>query len=257
MKIFSYGGGIQSFCILLMIQKGIFPKPNLIAMADMSPFEQETLNHAVRHALPIAQGMGVAFKIVQPKETLYEKLKRGKVVTPFWFQGDKRPQLVDRRSCTFDFKVELINNLIPRRAWATMWLGISADELRRVRGEDEKLSWGRMRTNYYPLIEKDMTRQDCIDFIQAEGFSLPPKSACDLCPFSSKTRLLTNIAKNEGAYERIQEIQTAWHENKKHGHKFLTQFLESVPTPQEAQAILATETRTNFDNSGACGVCEF
>jgi hypothetical protein len=238
-----------------MIQNGELPGPDLIAMADMSPFEDETLKHVQNVAMPIANELGIEFKIARPKETLYEKLMRGKVVTPFWFLGERKPSLVARRSCTFDFKVELINNLIPRRMWATIWLGISADELKRVRDEDEKLTWGRMRTNFYPLIAKDMTRNDCIRYIAKSGYLMPPKSACDICPFSSKQRLLSNIARDNGTYERIKEIESAWHETPKHSHKYLTQYLDKLPTVQEASRLIIGDTQS--DNSGTCGVCEF
>jgi hypothetical protein len=134
-----------------------------------------------------------------------------------------------------------------------MWLGISADELRRVRDADEKLTHGRMRTNYYPLIELGMTRDDCIAYIAASGYPVPPKSACDICPFSSKRRLIENIAANGGTYERITEIQAKWHENGKHPTKYLTVFLDALPNPQQAKEMSVG----GEDNSGACGVCEF
>ena len=37
--------------------------------------------------------------------------------------------------------------------------------------------------NRFPLIEREMTRKDCIDFIQICGLPLPVKSGCWFCPY--------------------------------------------------------------------------
>lgn len=258
MNIFSYGGGVQSFTILALISAGKLPRPDKIVMADMSPYERETLVFTLHVAEPLARSVGLTIEIVRPnRQTLRDELLRGRVVTPFWWWNDGRAQLVSRRSCTTNYKVKLVNSMIQRYAWDTIWLGISSDELIRVRGADEKLTRGRMRTNFYPLIEQDMTRADCEAFLVERGLVPPPKSACDICPFSSRIRLLKNLAADTGAYERIKEVETAWHKNPKHAHKYLTVYLGNLPTPDEARTMLEARGIVEFDNSGACGVCEF
>ncbi len=60
------------------------------------------------------------------------------------------------------------------------WFGISYDEWRRVR---------RSRVAYiinrYPLVDRRMTRQDCVAWLKAHGYRVPPKSACLGCPYHS------------------------------------------------------------------------
>lgn len=41
------------------------------------------------------------------------------------------------------------------------------------------------QVNRFPLIEKRMTRQDCLNWIRSHGYPDPPKSACIGCPFHS------------------------------------------------------------------------
>lgn len=258
MDILSYGGGVQSFTILCLIADGAMRIPHKIVYADMSPFEDETLEFTRTHGQYMAAQFGREITIIQPKKTLEMELMRGRVVTPFWFANDDgKPQLVARRSCTTNYKVKLVNDLIARYMWDRVWLGISADELRRVRGDDEKLTRGRMRTNLYPLIEKDMTRADCVTYLQSRGYPVPERSACNICPFSASIRLLRNIARNTGTYEQIKRIESAWHKHSKNTHKYLTRYLDALPTPEQAGNMLAALDSRTVDNSGSCGVCEF
>lgn len=259
MDILSYGGGVQSFTILCLIADGKLNPPHMIAYSDMSPFEDETLEFTRTHGQYMAAQFGRQITILQPEKTLEMELMRGQVVTPFWYADavTGKPQLQSRRSCTTKYKVIVVNALIKRYAWDRIWLGISADELRRVRDDDEKLTRGRMRTNRYPLIELDMTRTDCLTYLNEHGYPVPERSSCDMCPFSSSVRILRNLAKNTGTYERIKRIEAAWHKRPKNTHKYLTRYLENLPTPEQAVHILAALDSRAIDNSGTCGVCEF
>jgi len=39
--------------------------------------------------------------------------------------------------------------------------------------------------NRWPLIEKRISRSDCVQWMQRRGFPKPPRSACIFCPFHS------------------------------------------------------------------------
>ena len=62
-----------------------------------------------------------------------------------------------------------------------MWLGISLDEIGRMKPSRER--WVKHR---WPLVDIRMTRQDCIDWFAS---SYPqrhlPRSACVICPYRS------------------------------------------------------------------------
>ena len=136
-----------------------------------------------------------------------------------------------------------------------MWLGISTDELKRVR-DTQRLSRGRVRENYYPLIEMRLSRADCIALLKEFDIPMPKKSACDICPFSTKKRLVERLAIDPTLYTRIKHIESQWHENPKNVERYLTMFLDKLPTQEEAIKMVSMHA-LDTDNSGACGVCEF
>ncbi len=39
--------------------------------------------------------------------------------------------------------------------------------------------------NRWPLIEKYMTRNDCLKWMDKKGYQLPPRSSCSFCPYHS------------------------------------------------------------------------
>lgn len=60
------------------------------------------------------------------------------------------------------------------------WIGISSDEVYRMKPSRDP--WCKHR---WPLIDKGMTRQHCLNWMQSHGFKRPPRSACRYCPFKS------------------------------------------------------------------------
>ena len=38
----------------------------------------------------------------------------------------------------------------------------------------------------YPLIDRKMTRKDCVRYVTDHGYKSPPKSGCYFCPFQSE-----------------------------------------------------------------------
>lgn len=94
-----------------------------------------------------------------------------------------------RRQCTKEYKIEVIRKKCrellgykPRQripeGSVTQWIGISLDEYQRMRTSQDK--WIVLR---YPLIEKEMTRMDCLAWLERHGYPRPPKSSCIGCPY--------------------------------------------------------------------------
>lgn len=99
-----------------------------------------------------------------------------------------------RRQCTTDFKVVPIRRKVRELAGLTrkrspahpvveQWIGISTDEIVRAKPSFE--AWQIKR---FPLIEKRMSRQDCLAWLRRHGYPEPPKSACVGCPFHDNAR---------------------------------------------------------------------
>lgn len=85
------------------------------------------------------------------------------------------------RQCTTDHKIDLLYreyNRIRGGQAVVQWLGISYDEASRMK--PARRSWV---TNAYPLIDRRLSRADCLSWMRAKGFPEPPRSACVFCPY--------------------------------------------------------------------------
>ena len=93
-----------------------------------------------------------------------------------------------RRQCTHDWKImpirrfiraELERRGVPLRPGVVeMWMGISLDEFRRMRDSDAAYI-----TNVYPLVDRRISRADCITWLRQHELEVPPRSSCTFCPF--------------------------------------------------------------------------
>ena len=96
------------------------------------------------------------------------------------------------RKCTTEYKINPIQKKIrtllgykPRqrvKKKARQGFGISVDEAHRMR--DSRVSW---IDNYYPLVDLEMRRADCLSWMKEQGYPEPRKSACVGCPYHSNS----------------------------------------------------------------------
>jgi hypothetical protein len=68
------------------------------------------------------------------------------------------------------------------------YVGYDADEAHRAANADKRND--PKYTNRYPLIEWDITREECLDMIKGAGLEPPKKSACFFCPSSKKHEIV-------------------------------------------------------------------
>jgi len=61
-----------------------------------------------------------------------------------------------------------------------MIIGISTDET--VRMKPSKVPWIK---HVFPLIENNISRQDCLEWFSKNNLDVPPRSACIFCPYHS------------------------------------------------------------------------
>lgn len=122
---------------------------------------------------------------------------------------------IGRRACTRDFKIAVLHRKVKRLlgvkrvpkdspCLAEMWVGISLDEAQRAKASTN--SWLRLR---YPLLEQQMSREDCLDWMADRKLPPPPRSACTFCPFRSDESWLaltpeerTDVARKEKELQR-------------------------------------------------------
>ena len=87
------------------------------------------------------------------------------------------------RQCTDKHKLTPLKREVDRLRGgedATVWIGISWDEIQRMKESIRKGVQHR-----WPLIEKRLTRQKCLEWMTANGYPPPPRSACTYCPYHS------------------------------------------------------------------------
>lgn len=95
-----------------------------------------------------------------------------------------------RRQCTQRWKVaplrRIIRKELEQRSLSTFpgvveqWLGITKDEWQRAK--DSNVSY---ITHRFPLLELNMSRADCLEWLAAHDLPSPGKSACTFCPYHS------------------------------------------------------------------------
>lgn len=119
-----------------------------------------------------------------------------------------------RRQCTNHYKIRPIYRHIrsqaggqrgrpfPKGTHVEMWLGISQDEVGRMKASREP--WVKHR---WPLVDLGMTRQDCVKwFAEKYPGRLLPRSACVICPYRSDDHWLELKRSDPDSYREAVEF---------------------------------------------------
>lgn len=88
---------------------------------------------------------------------------------------------IHNRLCTDKFKVRVLNKYFQAPCFVN--IGIDAGESHRA-----KISSNKGIEKRYPLIERDIDREGCIEIIQRHELPVPIKSGCWFCPFQRKNQ---------------------------------------------------------------------
>ena len=177
--IVSYGGGVNSTAMLLgMIEMNI--RPAAVLFADTGGELPETYEYVKLfsgHLVTVNLPAIVWVTLRGPDETLEAECLRKSMLPSLAYGG---------RSCSVKWKKDA------QRQWLkASWLadknvcgaiGFDADEGRRaITGKD--IEW-------YPLIDWNWGRQECVDAIKRAGLPVPPKSSCFFCPARKKHEII-------------------------------------------------------------------
>jgi hypothetical protein len=191
LRVISLGAGVQSTTLALMAALGeIGPMPDCAIFADTQWEPQHVYDH-----LAWLEGV-LPFPVHRVSAgNLRENAVRGVNLTGHNYQEIPwhAASGLGRRQCTNKYKIEPIakkqRELLgyqPRQripdGSAEVWIGISLDEIQRMK--DARNKW---QTNRWPLIERGMSRRDCLSWLAAHGWSAP-KSSCIGCPFKTNAQ---------------------------------------------------------------------
>ena len=195
--ILSLGAGIGSTAMALLLEQGILPgyaKPEAALFADTKsepPHVYETVEWLRQYlSYPIitvssgdlgANTWKALSRLPVPERGHH---KAGYIDIPVFSESG-----IGRRQCTGFYKIKPIKakireltNSKPPALTATQYLGISADEPKRIKPSQQK--W---LTSVYPLYDHGWTRAQCKQFLDDEYPGNPVRrSACYFCPYHTR-----------------------------------------------------------------------
>ena len=187
MKIISLGLGIQSTAMYLMSSLGHIERADYAIFADPDAELPDTYNLWSKIKLWKQKNNGIP--LIKKKKSLYNDIIKA-------YKNNTRVAKIPAhtssggimlRQCTGEYKIQIVIKEVRRlhklkkhqRMKPTeMWLGISLDEIQRMK---ESQLYNVIYK--YPLIDKRLTRSDCISFLEQNNFFNVKKSSCTFCPY--------------------------------------------------------------------------
>jgi len=158
----SYGGGINSTAMLLLLHnEGQEFESIYVDHGCDWPETREYVHEIMAKRFPIT----ILKPQVEGFGNLYEYAWKSSMIP------SRR-----KRWCTDKFKVRVINQYVTRPCFSL--IGFSSDEAHRA-----KITTENGVENRFPLLEREIDRDGCIEIIKAHGLPVPIKSGCWFCPF--------------------------------------------------------------------------
>lgn len=191
-RYLSLGAGVQSSTLALMIARGEIEPVEAAIFADTGWEPRHVYEwldwlekqlpfpvHRVHH--------GNLREDTLRRSTVQERI----AAIPWHMKMPNGDRAMGRRQCTMEYKIQPLTKkarelvgLVPRQrakgVLCEMFIGISTDEALRMKPSQD--AW---KVHRWPLIEKSMSRSDCLAWMERKGYPLPPKSSCIGCPFHS------------------------------------------------------------------------
>ena len=201
-RALSLGAGVQSSVLALLLSR---EDPRLVELGYSKP---DTAIFAdtgwepnyVYHHLDWLETQ-LAYPVIRVSDgDIKTNLKKGRTVSghrfidvPFFTVSRNKKKGMLRRQCTTHYKIRPIYRHVrklaggrrgrpfPKNTHAEMWIGISRDEVTRMKPSREP--WVIHR---WPLVDIGMTREDCDQWFRSEYSDRRlPRSACVICPYRS------------------------------------------------------------------------
>ncbi len=279
-RALSLGAGVQSSVLALLLSRSHprlielgYPKPDVAVFADTG-WEPA---YVYQHLDWLEEQL--QYPLIRVSEgDLKTNLKKARTVSGhnfvdvplFTVNGDGKKGML-RRQCTTHYKIKPIYRLVrelaggqrgrpfPKNTHAEMWIGISLDEVGRMKPSRER--WVEHR---WPLVDIGMTRQDCVEWFNSEypGRHLP-RSACVICPYRSDEHWLELKQSEPDSYEEAVRFDR-WlrHSTKNpvrellHGRPYLHSARRPLDSVIDEQKTEGGEGINHFENEceGLCGV---
>lgn len=190
-RMLSLGWGVQSFTIAAMMARDVLPRVDYLIHADTQHERADTYAFAERWTSWLGEQGLTVLTVSGGRTDVVEHAGVPSVMIPAFTtdsKTQKRGQV--RRQCTHDWKIRPIRRFIReelerrgltlRPGIVESWMGISLDEFARMRDSDVDYI-----VNAYPLVDRRISRADCVAWLQEQKLEVPPKSSCTFCPYRS------------------------------------------------------------------------
>ena len=176
MKIISLGAGVQSTTLVLLAHHKEIEPPDYAVFADTG-WEPKAVYKHLDWLESYLNFPVVRVDAGNLKKNLLSNL--GGTVPPFFTSNGG----MGRRQCTHEYKIRPIQKFCKPHASKNnpviSQIGISTDEWARM-----KPSRVQYIEHTWPLIDDlDMSRKDCMAWLEKKGYKVPPKSSCLGCPY--------------------------------------------------------------------------
>ena len=213
LKVISLGMGVQSTAMYLMSSMGYkLPKADYAVFSD--PQAEHSRTYEILKWLQQWQKEHDGIPIIVNKDKniykdLMTKYKTGERVASIPSRTKENNGMI-LRQCTSEYKIKPVVKTVrelldlkpkQRMRPVELWLGISTDEIQRM-----KESLLHNINYFYPLIYHNMNRIDCINFFKNNNFPVPSKSSCVFCPFHSDKFWLELKKENSAAWKMSVDI---------------------------------------------------
>lgn len=275
-RVISLGLGQQSSALYLMSSMGVIERADYAIFADTGAESKATYlffewlkTWAIQHnGIPIVR---------VSKSNLYQDLmastsgvrKRFASIPAFVKNTQGKIGLL-RRQCTNEYKIQEIfralrrlYDLKPRQHMpkTEVWLGITVEE--RERAKFAPFGW---LTYVYPFLNLKTSKNDfsrshytsflrrveCTQWLEENGFPIPPKSACTFCPFQSDLRWREFKTQDPEEWEKLVNLDEAIRHSQSKGIRE-PMYLHRSATP--LRDVILNEDQLNLFDAECCGVC--
>lgn len=214
LRLISSGGGVQSTALLVLAAQGHIDHDTLVfANVGDDSEAPATMRYLAEHARPFAEGHGLRMVEVrrldrhgQPFATIREHVMsdRRSLVIPVRMANGAP----GNRKCTPEWKIKVVTKWCVEQGAtaenpARVAVGFSTDEWTRA---NRRIDSG-VELIEYPLLDLNLSRDDCKAVITEAGLPIPPKSACSFCPFRLPADFIAMAKDDPDEFDRVVELE--------------------------------------------------
>jgi hypothetical protein len=224
-NVISWGGGTQSTALMLwMLERNYLI--DYIIFADTGDENQMVLEQMIKISDYVKKKYDRDI-IITKKESkhgdLYQeqllffsnKIERTTIV-PFYVLDPitKEMNKLPGRQCTVDYKIKQILKEIrtreglkkfdKRKHKINMFIGFTVDELSRVKDSPSSFI-----INKYPLVDMNLTKLDCIEYVKNNLGFTPRSSACNMCFALTFDRVFEIYKDDPRSWKKLLDLDDA------------------------------------------------